>query len=240
MCWSIIKIASIPLPPSTRLRMVSGVTPMACARSKAWFFKAGIIRETTVAAISVPIPNELTVAPRAATWSTVIPLCAPTAPTRFTKSAIGGAEAAVVARSRSMVEPIFSMATAEAEEPSIMPWRIWSWIFFTSPVAMAIFIISVAASWPISGRAISIMFAASVKPWTSSSDVKPNWPAAAEISIRFCTGVRVSSLVRLSDRRPTCSAVKPVVLRTSPILSESVIRSLTVVPNFCMATAVPI
>ena len=174
ICCSIIRMTSIALPLSYKLRMVCGVTPIARAISNAWFLIAGIMREIAVAAISVPIPRESTVAPRAATWSTVMPLCAPTAPTRFTKSATGGAAAAVVARRRSMVEAIFSMATAVADEPSTVPFSICLRILSTSPVAMAIFIICVAPSCPISGRATNILLAASVKPCTSSWVFKPN------------------------------------------------------------------
>ena len=174
MCCNIIRITSIPRPASNRSRMVSGVTPMARAMSKALFLMAGIIRDSAVADISIRIPSELMVEPRADTWSMVMPDCAPTAPTRLTKSVISGAVDALVARRRSMVEAIFSIATAVAEEPSMVPSCSCLRILSTSPVAIATRIISVAASRPISGRAIISLLAASVNPCTSSRVFRPS------------------------------------------------------------------
>ena len=240
MRCKIMSITSMPRPVSKRLRMVSGVTPMALASSKALFLMAGIMRLRAVADISIRIPRLLTVEPSAATWSMVMPLCAPTAPTRFTKSVISGAVLALLARRRSMVEAIFSIATAVADEPSMVPSCNCLRILSTSPVAMATRIISVAASRPISGRAIISLLAASVNPCTSSSVFKPSCPALAEISISEVKLVLTSIFFRFSDRRPTSSAVKPVVLRTSPMRSERSMRSRAVPVTFCHISLNPI
>ena len=139
-----------------------------------------------------------------------------------------------------MVEAIFSMATAVADEPSMVPSCNCLRILSTSPVAMATRIISVAASRPISGRAIISLLAASVNPCTSSRVFKPSCPALAEISMSEVKLVLTSIFFRFSDSRPTSSAVKPVVLRTSPMRSERSMRSRAVLLTFCHTSLKPI